>query len=42
MIENAGLGLAMGESTPVVKEVADQITDTNLEDGVAKALEKLV
>ena len=42
MIENAGLGIAMGESTPVVKEVADQITDTNLEDGVAKALEKLV
>ena len=41
MIENAGLGIAMGESTPVIKEVADQITDTNLEDGVAKALEKI-
>ena len=42
MIENAGMGIAMGESTPVVKEVANKITDTNLEDGVAKALEKLV
>ena len=42
MIENAGLGIAMGESTPVVKKIADQITDTNLEDGVAKALEGLV
>lgn len=42
MIENAGLGIAMGESTPVVREVADQITDTNLDDGVAKALENLI
>ena len=42
MIENAGLGIAMGESTPVVKKIADQITDTNLEDGVAKAIEGLV
>lgn len=42
MIENSGFGIAMGESTPVVKEVADKITDTNWEDGVAKALEELV
>ena len=42
MIENAGLGVAMGESTPVVKDVADEITDTNYDDGVAKVLEKLV
>ena len=41
MIENAGLGIAMGESTPVVKNIADKITDTNCEDGVAKALEVL-
>lgn len=40
MIENAGLGIAMGESTPVVKEIADFITTNNDEDGVAKALEK--
>ncbi len=42
MIENAGLGVAMGESTPVVKEIADEVTDTNCNDGVAKVLEKLV
>ncbi len=42
MIENSGLGIAMGESTPVIKDVADKITDTNWEDGVAKALEELV
>lgn len=42
MIENAGLGIAMGESTPVIKEVANQITDSNIDDGVAKVLEKLL
>ena len=42
MIENAGLGIAMGESAPVIKEVANQITDSNIDDGVAKALEKLL
>ena len=41
MIENAGLGIAMGESNPVIKEIANQITDTNCEDGVAKVLETL-
>ena len=43
MIENAGLGIAMLESTPVVTEVADKITEeTNNSDGVAKALEKII
>ena len=42
MIENAGLGIAMGESTPVIKEVANQITDSNIDDGVAKVLEILL
>lgn len=42
MIENAGLGIAMGESTPVVKAIADKVTDSNCEDGVAKVLEELV
>lgn len=41
MIENAGLGIAMGESTPVIKNVANQITGSNNEDGVAQALENL-
>ena len=40
MIENAGVGVAMQGSTPLVTEVANYITDTNNNDGVAKALEK--
>ena len=40
MIENAGLGIAMKHSTPVVTEICDYITDSNNDEGVAKALEK--
>ena len=40
MIENAGLGIAMGQSTPIVRQIADYITENNDEDGVKKALEK--
>ena len=40
MIENAGLGIAMQGSTPQVMEVADYVTTSNSEDGVAKAIEK--
>ena len=39
MILNAGVGVAMGQSTPVIKEIADFITTNNDEDGVAIALE---
>lgn len=39
MIEQAGLGIVMKGSTPIVSEVADYITEGNNEDGVAKALE---
>mgnify|MGYP004659266007 CR=1 FL=1 len=38
MIENAGLGIAMGESSPKVKEIAGYITADNDNEGVAKAL----
>ncbi|MCY8979835.1 Cof-type HAD-IIB family hydrolase [Bacillus halotolerans] len=38
MIKEAGLGVAMGNAQDVVKETADWITDTNIEDGVAKAI----
>ena len=38
MIENAGLGIAMGQSHPTVKEVANYITASNIDDGVAQAL----
>ena len=40
MIENAKVGIAMGQSTPVITEIADIVTLNNNEDGVAKALEK--
>ena len=41
MIKNAGLGIAMGESAPYVKSVADEITLSNDEDGVAIILRKI-
>lgn len=40
MIEEAGLGITMEGSTPVVTEVANYITSDNNNEGVAKALEK--
>ena len=42
MIKNAGMGIAMGESPIEVKEIAKFVTDNNDEDGVAKALSKLM
>lgn len=41
MIKNAGLGVAMGESAPYVKQSADIIAPTNDEDGVAIILNKI-
>lgn len=42
MIENAGLGIAMGQSHPLIKEIADQVTSSNTEDGVAQALHSII
>lgn len=42
MIKYAGLGIAMGNAEDFVKESAHYITDTNDNDGVAKAIEKFV
>ena len=41
MITNAGLGVAMGESAPYVKQSADIIAPTHDEDGVAIILNKI-
>ena len=41
MIEEAGLGIVMGQSSPLIKEIANEITTTNEEDGVAIALDKI-
>lgn len=40
MIENAGCGVAMGNSAPYIKEAADIVVANNNEDGVAEAIVK--
>jgi len=42
MIEYAGLGIAMDNAPDEVKAQADLVTDSNADDGVAKAVEKFV
>lgn len=42
MIQFAGLGVAMGNAFEEIKEIADYITKTNEEDGVAHVIEKFV
>ena len=42
MIEFAGMGVAMDNAIPSVKDVANFVTKSNLEDGVAYAIEKFV
>lgn len=40
MIQESGLGIVMAGSTPEVTRIADYMTTSNNEEGVAKALEK--
>ncbi|MGT2715331.1 Cof-type HAD-IIB family hydrolase [Streptococcus respiraculi] len=40
MLEFAGLSIAMGNASDLVKSFADDVTDTNDQDGVAKAIYK--
>lgn len=42
MIKYAGLGVAMGNAFPEVKEISDYITASNNDDGVAKVIEKFI
>ncbi|MGG7177979.1 Cof-type HAD-IIB family hydrolase [Clostridium paraputrificum] len=42
MIKYAGVGVAMGNAIPELKEIADYVTDTNINDGVAKAIKKFI
>ncbi|MBB6690572.1 HAD family phosphatase [Cohnella xylanilytica] len=42
MIEAAGLGVAMANAVPALREIADYVTLGNNEDGVAHVLEKFV
>lgn len=42
MLEYAGLGVAMGNATADIKAMADHVTTSNNEDGVAVALEQFI
>lgn len=42
MIERVGFGVVMANGNPRLKEIADYITESNEEDGVAKAIERYV
>ena len=42
MVKYAGLGVAMDNAVPEVKEAADYITASNDEDGIAKVIEKFI
>lgn len=42
MLEMAGLGIAMGNAMPRLKQVAKAIVGSNADDGVAEALERYV
>lgn len=42
MIEWAGMGVAMGNAIPELKEVSDYVTNSNDDEGIAQALESLV
>ena len=42
MIEKAGMGVAMKGSTPEIIKIANYVTDTNNNDGVAKVLESFL
>jgi Cof subfamily protein (haloacid dehalogenase superfamily) len=42
MIKYAGVGVAMGNAKPVVKEAADYITGTNDEDGLVQVIDEFV
>ena len=42
MIVYAGMGVAMANAFDEVKKAANYITDSNEDDGVAKAIEKFV
>ncbi len=40
MIEHVGIGVAMGNAEKVVKDAADFITDTNMNEGISKYLKE--
>ena len=42
MFERSGLSIAMGNASPQVQRTADFVTDSNGDDGFAKAIERFI
>ncbi len=42
MVENAGIGIVTGNSSPIMKNIADIVVATNDESGVAEAIDKYI
>ncbi len=42
LLETAGLGVAMGNSTPALKEIADYVAPGNNEDGVKAVIDRFI
>ena len=42
MLKNVGMGIAMGQSSETIKNIAKYTTKTNIEDGVSEALQRLM
>jgi hydroxymethylpyrimidine pyrophosphatase-like HAD family hydrolase len=42
MFERGGLSIAMGNASPQVQRAADFVTDSNRDDGFAKAIERFI
>ena len=42
MIKYAGIGVAMDNAQPAVKDIADYVTKSNNEDGIAQVIEKFI
>ncbi|MQS76819.1 Cof-type HAD-IIB family hydrolase [Companilactobacillus halodurans] len=42
MIKSAGVGVAMANAIPEIKEIAQYSTDNNVNDGVAQVIEKVI
>lgn len=42
ILQNVGKGVAVANAIPKIKEIADAITESNNEDGVAKYIEKVI
>lgn len=42
MIKNAGIGVVMGNASPYMKEIADEVVASNNDNGVAEAIEKYI